>query len=349
MLFYKILGRGSLLLSLIVSSGCYYANGVDYDPLKAHHGDNGFISTKESSFFGHAMMRWREDPAPPRDPLAIAKIEMPADLELINSPAEQPRVTWIGHATSLVQYKDINYLTDPHLTQYPFYFEMFIDPRYTQPALTFEEMPDIDFIVISHNHYDHLDHRTVDLFGNSVMWYVPLGMKNWFLDRGIAADRVIEMDWWESQTFSEAVEITFTPNEHWSKRTPWDTNQTLWGSWAVNIAGFKSWFAGDTGYHESYFREIGEKLGPFRLAMIPIGAYAPRYFMAPAHVDPAEAIDIHRDIQSQKSIPVHWGTFQLTIEPALEPPALLREEMALRKLPMESFEPIKIGQTLILD
>jgi N-acyl-phosphatidylethanolamine-hydrolysing phospholipase D len=349
MLMFKTLSRFCLLLSLIVSSGCYYANGVVYDPQKAHHGDDGFISTKQSSFIGHWMMRWREDPPPPRDPLAIKNIEIPADIELINSPADQPRVTWIGHATSLVQYKDINYLTDPHLTQYPFYFEMFIDPRYTQPALTFEEMPDIDFIVISHNHYDHLDHRTVDLFGNSVMWYVPLGLKNWFLDRGISPDRVVELDWWESQQFSEDVEITFTPNEHWSKRTPWDTNQSLWGSWAVNIAGFKSWYAGDTGYHKSYFREIGNRLGPFRLAMIPIGAYAPRYFMELAHVDPAQAIDIHRDIQSQQSVPVHWGTFQLTIEPALEPPKLLREEMALRNLSIEAFEPIKIGQTLILD
>jgi N-acyl-phosphatidylethanolamine-hydrolysing phospholipase D len=349
MLISKTLVRISLLLSLIVSSGCYYANGVVYDPQKAHHGTDGFISTKESSFFGHLMMRWREDSPPPRDPLAIEKIQMPADINLIHSTAEQPRVTWIGHATSLVQYKDISYLTDPHLTQHPFYFEMFVDPRYTQPALTFEQMPDIDFVVISHNHFDHLDHRTVDLFANSVIWYVPLGLKNWFLDRGIAADRIVELDWWESHAFSDEVEITFAPNEHWSKRTPWDTNQSLWGSWAVNIAGFKSWFAGDTGYHESYFREIGERLGPFRLAMIPIGAYAPRYFMELAHVDPAQAIDIHRDIQSQQSVPVHWGTFQLTIEPVLEPPELLRSEMALRKIPIETFEPIKIGQTLILD
>jgi len=270
------------------------------------------------------------------------------DLELINASAELPRVTWIGHATALVQYRDINFLTDPHLTRYPFAYESFVDPRYTEPALTFEQMPPIDFVVISHNHYDSLDHRTVDLFGNSVTWFVPLGLKAWFLDRGIADERVVELDWWQSYRFDDRVDITFAPAQHWSRRSAWDTNESLWGSWAIDIDGFNSWFAGDTGYNERYFKEIGERLGPFRLALIPIGAYAPRYFMASSHIDPAQAVDIHLEVGAEQSLPIHWGTFQLTIEPILEPAQLLVDEMEQRDLPLEQFRPVKIGETLIL-
>ena len=336
------------MLSLLLAA-CGVSNGVVYDQTQAHHGDGEFVSKKQGSFFGHLFMRMREDDPPPRDPVQVQAIVAEVDHALVNSYASSPRATWIGHATTLLQYKGVSFLTDPHLTRYPFYYEFYVEPRFTAPALQFEEMPKIDFIVISHNHYDHLDHRTVDMFGNSVLWYVPLGLKAWFIDRGISSERVIELDWWQSHRFNDEVLVTFTPNEHWSKRTPWDTNQSLWGGWSVDIAGFKSWFAGDTAYNEEYFREIGERLGPFRLAMIPIGAYAPRYFMGASHVDPAQAIDIHRDVRAQQSLPIHWGTFQLTIEPAFEPPALLREEMANRGLPIEQFEPVKIGETILLD
>ena len=328
---------------------CSARNGVEFDRDKAHHGDGEFVSAKQGSLFGHFMMRLREDDPAPRDPEEIKSIIGAADQKMLATYATVPRVTWIGHATSLVQYRDISYLTDPHLTQYPFYYEMYVEPRYTLPALSFEQMPAVDFVVISHNHYDSLDHRTVDMFGDSVLWYVPLGLKAWFLDRGISAERVVELDWWESHRFNEQVEVTMTPAQHWSKRTPWDTNESLWGGWAVDIDGFMSWFAGDTGYNESYFKDIGERLGPFRLAMIPIGAYAPRYFMQSVHIDPAQAVDIHLEVKAQQSLPIHWGTFQLTIEPVLEPRQLLVEEMKQRDLPLEQFRPAKIGDTLILD
>lgn len=342
--------RGAILgVLFLLLTGCSTYTGVVFDPNKAHHGNGEFVTVKQGSFLGHFLMRMREDSPPPPDPEQVRSIVGAADEELIGSVASRPRVTWIGHATALVQYQGVNYLTDPHLTQYPFYYEIIVEPRYTQPALTFEQMPEIDFVLISHNHYDSLDHRTVDMFGDSVLWYVPLGLKTWFLNRGISAERVIELDWWDSHRFNEQVEVTMTPAQHWSKRTPWDTNESLWGGWSVDIAGFRSWFAGDTGYNERYFKDIGQRLGPFRLAMIPIGAYAPRYFMGSAHVDPAQAIDIHLEVGAQQSLPIHWGTFQLTIEPILEPARLLREEMTLRGLPLEQFRPVKIGDTLVLD
>jgi len=341
--------QGNLIAMLCLLLAACSSNGVVFDPNKEHHGDGEFISVKKGSFLGHFMMRMREDDPAPLDPEEIKSIVGIADKQLIDSFSEKPRVTWIGHATSLVQYRDISYLTDPHLTQYPFYFEMYVEPRYTQPALTFKQMPPIDFIVISHNHYDSLDHRTVDMFGDSVFWYVPLGLKDWFLERGVSAERVVELDWWQSHRFNDRVEVTMTPAQHWSKRAPWDTNESLWGGWAVDIDGFKSWFAGDTGYNAAYFKDIGQRLGPFRLAMIPIGAYAPRYFMQSAHIDPAQAVDIHLEVKAQQSLPIHWGTFQLTIEPILEPAQLLVKEMDKRKLALEQFQPVKIGDTLILD
>ena len=338
-----------LLLVTVTLLGCGHSSSVKFDPSKAHHGDGKFISKKESSFFNYQLMRLREPDPPEPTAAEIHSIVTTPNRDLIASVASLPRVTWIGHATSLVQYREVNFLTDPHLTRYPFYFESFVKPRYTQPALQYDQMPDIDFIVISHNHYDHLDHRTVDMFGDSVLWYVPLGLKGWFVDRGVSADRVVELDWWESHRYNDQVVVTFTPVEHWSKRTPWDTNRSLWGGWSVDIDGFKSWFAGDTGYHDRYFKEIGERLGPFRLAMIPIGAYAPRYFMKDAHVDTAEAVDIHLEVKSQQTLPIHWGTFEMTIEPFLEPAQRLLGEMKKRGLDQEQFKPVKIGQTLILD
>ncbi|MEM7565154.1 MAG: MBL fold metallo-hydrolase [Pseudomonadota bacterium] len=338
-----------LIISFTAMSACSASNGVVFDPKKAHHGNGEFISKKEPSLFSYMMMRQRENDPVPLTEEQKAMLVKPADIELVNASAEVPRVTWIGHATALVQYRDINYLTDPHLTRRPFKYDFLIKPRYTPPAINFDQMPEIDFIVISHNHFDHLDHRTVDMFGNSVQWYVPLGVRQWFLRRGISADKVIELDWWESHQFNEEVKITFTPTEHWSRRSFWDTNKTLWGSWAIDIAGFNSWFAGDTGYHDQYFKDIGERLGPFRLAIIPIGAYAPRYFMRDAHVDPAEAVQIHREVKSQQTLPIHWATFELTLEPFLEPPKLLREEMEKQGLPETQFKAVKIGETLVLD
>ena len=270
------------------------------------------------------------------------------DLSLINSPSEQPRVTWIGHASVLVQYKGINFLTDPHLTDRPAPIDFLIKKRLTAPAISFEEMPKIDFIVVSHNHYDHLDHRTVKKFANSVVWYVPEGLKAWFVKKGIHVKNIVELKWWQSHAFNEEVNVTLTPAVHWSKRSPWDTNQSHWGSWSVKIAGLNTWFAGDTAYDESVFKEIGQRTGPYDLSFIPIGAYEPRSFMGNQHIDPAQAVMIHQDIQSTKSIPIHWATFQLTHEPFLEPAALLKEERDKAGIAVDDFKIIKIGHTTTL-
>lgn len=294
-------------------------------------------------------MRLKEGPFPQVEREDVESISKKPDVALIHSSSESPRATWIGHATVLVQYRDINYLTDPHLTDFPSPLDFGVAGRLLPPALAFGDLPRIDFILISHNHYDHLDHRTVDLFGNSVVWYVPLGLGTWFRRRGIQAEKIVELDWWQTHSFNSQVEVTLTPAMHWSKRVPWDTNRSLWGSWSVSIEGFRIWFGGDTAYSETLFKEIGHRTGPYHLALIPVGGYAPRYFMSPQHIDPAEAVKIHKDIQSQFSIPIHWGTFQLTHEPFLEPVQLLAEATKAEGLPEGQFSPVKIGETTIMD
>lgn len=339
-----------LILATLAITSC--SNSVNYDPMKAHHDENSFKSRIEVGLFDWLSMMLKEGVYPDVVQKNIEEVLAKVDFSKINSPLDVPRATWIGQATVLVQYQGINFLTDPHLTDYAAPLN-FGTKRFTPPALSFEEMPEIDFVVISHNHYDHLDSRTVDMFGDSVMWFVPLGLKSWFLERGISAKKVVELDWWESHEFSKkaslTVTISFTPSIHWSKRTPWDTNKSLWGSWAVEIGDFNSWFAGDTGYDENMFKEIGQKLGPFQLAMIPIGAYEPRYFMLSQHLDPEQAVLVHQDIQAQKSIPIHWGTFQLSHESFLEPPELLAESMKKYGLADDDFRGMKIGQTVEIE
>ena len=153
----KPLYQGLLILMFGLLCGCSSSPKIAFDPDKAHHGDGEFITQHKASLVKYFFMRLREDGPPPRDPREVASIVGNADLELIGSYATRPRVTWIGHATSLVQYRGVNYLTDPHLTQRPFNYDFLVEPRYTQPALNFEQMPPIDFVVISHNHFDSLD------------------------------------------------------------------------------------------------------------------------------------------------------------------------------------------------
>ena len=166
------------------------ARGFTFDAAKEHHGKNRFNSRSVTSFIRWLKMRFKEGRYPLVDQAELAPIVGETDLRLIHSSADLPRATWIGHATMMVQYRGINFLTDPHLTDHPAPIDCLFPGRLTQPALHHAEMPKIDFIVISHNHYDHLDRRTVNMFGNSVIWYVPLGLKTWFERQGIHSTEV---------------------------------------------------------------------------------------------------------------------------------------------------------------
>jgi len=203
-------------------------------------------------------------------------------------------------------------------------------------------------VVISHNHYDHLDADSVKSlntrFGDKLRWYVPLGLAKWMKDEGVK--NVVELNWWESScNLSQSdVSFVFTPAQHWCKRTLRDDNQVLWGSWSIIGPKHRFFFTGDSGYCDA-FKQIGNVYGPFDLAAIPIGAYEPRWFMKPQHVDPEEAVKIHNDIKSKSSVAIHWGTFALAHEYYLEPPKKLTDALKDFKLSEEVFITLNHGET----
>ncbi|KAL6078154.1 N-acyl-phosphatidylethanolamine-hydrolyzing phospholipase D [Balamuthia mandrillaris] len=278
------------------------------------------------------------------------------------------QATWIGHSSFLVQMEGVNFLTDPvwSLRCSPL-GNVGVGPKRFRPVpFPIARLPPIDFVVISHNHYDHLDYYTVQQLGNSTKWYVPMGLKAWFLKCGVS--NVVELGWWEKAVFSKKktassskgkgekeagdgeevrVEIVATPAQHWSLRSGFDRCQSLWCSWAVMGRYNRVFFAGDTGYCPA-FAEIGRQHGPFDLGLIPIGAYCPRDFMKPQHVDPVEAVQLHEDIRAKRSIGMHWGTFVLTDEHVLEPPKKLFEELQKRQIHPRDFFVMKHGQTVKL-
>ncbi|XP_041833736.1 N-acyl-phosphatidylethanolamine-hydrolyzing phospholipase D isoform X2 [Melanotaenia boesemani] len=261
------------------------------------------------------------------------------------------RVTWLGHATVLVEMDGVNILTDPIFSQRASPVQFMGPKRYRESPCTVEQLPRIDAVVISHSHYDHLDAGSVAnlnaRFGGELRWFVPLGLMDWLAKMG--CENVMELDWWEENCVPGHDDVTFvcTPAQHWSKRTAWDDNKSLWSSWSVLGPGHRFFFAGDTGYCCT-FQEIGRRFGPFDLAAIPIGAYQPRYMMKGQHVDPEEAVQIHQDLQAKESVAIHWGTFALAYEYYLEPPVRLREALEQKGLKPESFFTLHHGESRLI-
>jgi L-ascorbate metabolism protein UlaG (beta-lactamase superfamily) len=258
-------------------------------------------------------------------------------------------VTWLGHSTLLLQFGKMNILTDPNLSNTASPVSWGGPERVVPSALSLEQLPFIDYVFISHNHYDHLDKDSIKyisenlgLNGKQTHFFVPMGLKDWFTDQSVV--NVTEMNWWQSVNHGDLV-IHATPVHHHSGRGLFDKNKTLWAGWSIQYQNFKFFFAGDTAY-SSDFEEIGKKLGPFDLAAIPIGGYSPRELMKSAHVSPEEALQIHLDIGAKQSIGIHWGTFSgLTDEPLDEPPKRLKQILRDRDIPLEAFETMEHGET----
>jgi N-acyl-phosphatidylethanolamine-hydrolysing phospholipase D len=284
------------------------------------------------------------DPGPGELPIAESEIAHPhSDGEL--------RVTWVGHATFLVQLPGLNVLTDPVWSPRVSPVSFLGSKRLVAASPALDALPPIQAVLISHDHYDHLDVPTVRglhaRFGAALTWYTPLGYRDWFAKLGVG--RVVERDWWqESGITGDAYRIVAAPARHWTRRTPRGTNRRLWCSWALlptTPGGHRVYFAGDSGYG-SFFREVGERCGPFDASMIPIGAYEPRWFMKSAHMNPEEAVRVYGDVGGTGAfIPSHWGTFRLTFEPPLEPPGLTRAAWKGAGLPLEDLRILRHGET----
>ena len=235
-----------------------------------------------------------------------------------------PMLTWVGHATLLVQLDGVNILTDPQWSRRASPVSFAGPARVTPPAPRFEDLPPIHVVVISHDHYDHLDRATVKRLAatHRPKFLVPLGLKAWFADIGI--DDVDELDWWDARTL-RGLTFTCVPAQHFSGRTPWDRNRRLWSGWTIAGPTRRLYFAGDTAYFGG-FKEIGARLGPFDVAAIPIGAYLPSVIMKPSHTSPEEALTALADVRGRIFVPIHWGTFDLADEPLDEPPRRLQAE-----------------------
>jgi N-acyl-phosphatidylethanolamine-hydrolysing phospholipase D len=272
--------------------------------------------------------------------------------------AMQPAVTWVGHATVLAQLGGLSLLTDPIFSERASPTSLAGPRRHLPPGLALHELPHIDLVLVSHNHYDHLDAASVDALhgqaGGPPLFVVPLGLKAWLKSRGI--EHAVELDWWDRhpvKTPQGEAEVVLVPAQHWSARGLNDRMRTLWGGFAVFAPDCHLFFAGDTAYSRD-FQDMREHFaarqspalgGGFDIALLPIGAYEPRWFMSSQHVNVDEALKIHADLGAKRSLGVHWGTFALTDEPLDEPPRVLVEERRRRGIADDAFFTVAIGQT----
>lgn len=251
------------------------------------------------------------------------------------------KVTWLGHASVLLQVEKFAVLTDPVFSDRAGPFGLVGPKRFRPCPITVDSLPTISAIVISHNHYDHLDQSTISKLASKfpmAKWYVPMG--NSHLLSNVDPLNIIELNWWQKAPLQE-FEMICVPAMHWSKRGLFDTNKGLWAGWIVKGRGGSFYFAGDTGYC-SVFEAIGERFGPLSISAIPIGAYEPRIIMKNQHVNRQDAIQIHKDTKSNHSLGIHWGTFVLTDEFYLEPKDLDTNEL---KAP---FETVNHGESLVI-
>jgi len=306
--------------------------------------------------------RWSRDGGTKPPPGGFESIPVrQTDLVYLRENRSDTTATWVGHATVLLQLAGLNVLTDPQFSLRASPFAFLGPERKVRVPFTIAEGPHVDVVLISHNHYDHLDAASVDALarqpGGSPLFVVPLGVDRWMRDRGI--ERVLAMDWWNARevpsTTGDRLRITFVPTQHWSSRSPGDRFETLWGGYVVErvrptqAVDYRFFFAGDTGYSAGFRDLIHARFDRFDFAAIPIGAYEPNRYLKAQHVNPEEAVRIDRDLDVRQSMGIHWGTFVLTTEPFDQPPkdlAIAREKAGL---PPEAFVTFEHGETRVLE
>jgi N-acyl-phosphatidylethanolamine-hydrolysing phospholipase D len=258
--------------------------------------------------------------------------------------AAGPSATWISHASVLVRHDGVSYLTDPIWSGRAGPGGLLGPRRFSPPPFPIAALPRVDFVLISHSHYDHLDLPSLEELRRrqpGVRFFVPLGTAETL--RGAGIDDAVELDWGE-RTEIGGVTVHCLPSRHWSARTPFDENRSLWASWAVTGPERRVFFAGDTGTFAG-FATIGRVLGPFDLAVLPIGAYEPVAMMQPVHLNPEEAVAAAVALGAQTIVPIHYGTFDLTDEPLGEPPRRFRAALAAAGIAEERGRPLRLGET----
>jgi N-acyl-phosphatidylethanolamine-hydrolysing phospholipase D len=337
---FSLLILASILLPGVTSDASGPAIGTP-----AHHLPRGFrnasadysyrLSERASHFLRQGLVR-RPDR---RTRLAAVSNDGAA----VRANGQHATITWIGHSSFLVQLDGVNILTDPHWGDRASPVGFAGPRRLVPPGMRFEDLPPIHAVVISHDHYDHFDAPTIERLARAhrPTFFVPLGMKALLADHGVRD--VVEQDWWEARDFRRLTFVA-TPAQHSSGRGFRDQNLRLWCSWVIAATDRRFFFAGDTGYY-SGLKEIGERLGPFDLAAIPIGGYRLYGSKHPNHVNPEEAVQLFEDLRGRLMVPMHWGTFELNREPFPEPPERLMRE-AIRRGLEEQVAVLSPGQTI---
>jgi len=277
------------------------------------------------------ILRWKTTSRPTAWPIYAAAT--PALRPSL--PATDVRATWINHATFLIETPQGNFLTDPVYSRCCGPFGKFGPQRVHAPGIRLHELPDIHFVLLSHDHYDHCDLPTLRQLvkAHDPLAITPLGNRDLLVRSGFT--RIIELDWWQNHAHTPNLSITVTPSQHWSNRLSRRRCSRLWGGFYIHADELRLYFVGDTGYHASLFREVRERCGSPDLAFVPIGAYEPRWFMREQHCNPAEAVQIHHDVGSHLSLAMHWGTFQLTDEGRDVPPQALLTALATAAKPAD--------------
>ncbi len=360
---------GGLSLAGVVGCATLLSQGSNpyYDAAKPHHTANGFRNnyphSTDQNFWKWQYERFMTGVPPAAPPGGWGSVlpTVQPDAAFLRQNRSTRTLTWLGHATVLLQTGGVNVITDPMFSERASPVSFAGPKRQVPLAMSINELPVIDVVFVSHSHYDHLDAATIEAFGArfpSAVYVVPLGFKPWLKARGIPETQVRELDWWD-RTRVRGLDLTLVPVQHWSKRSLTDTNRSLWGGIVVedraapgsgeppraDAVPWRFLFTGDTGYSQD-FRDIGARFADgFDWLAVPIGAYEPRWFMQAQHVNPDESVQIMKDVGARQALAVHWGTFVLTDEALDQPPKDLATALAKHGVAPERFHVFKNGET----
>jgi L-ascorbate metabolism protein UlaG (beta-lactamase superfamily) len=313
-------------------------------PLSDHFNGKTFSNRDHANRSLLDLLRWRFGPPAARWPERVPLEPQPPP------PDPRPReivATWINHATFLLRTARGNFLTDPIFGERASPVAWAGPRRVHPPGLALAALPKIDFVLLSHDHYDHCHLASLREIAaqHDPVFLTPLRYRDLLAQVGIT--RVVELDWWQTHALGNGESVTFTPARHWSNRLGAPRNSRLWGGFVVESDERRFYFAGDTGYDAEMFREIRRRCGAPDVALLPIGAYEPRWFMSIAHMNPAEAVAAHRDLEAKLSVAMHWGCWQLTDEAREAPVHALVEALEAAKVEPSHFRVLAPGATLV--